>query len=646
MNPLWIVIAIAGIGLAITVADLALKPTFRRLAVRSISRRRGEAALIVVGAMFGTAIIGAALIVGDSFDGSIRDIARTELGPVDIVASIRPGTDIKRATLELEDRAADSGIEHVDGILPMVEAPAVLDNGRRGDRQEIDPSACLAEVDFSQARRFGDDDAITGMADAGATPSDSEVVVSRAIADDLTLQQGDDLTVHLYGQSRVRLRCPAGAADGRCCGLLRRPCRTRRPRRTLGGRSGGDGRRGTRRRALLVLPHLARRWRVRHDGVLPCCRARRTGGSSGRRPTRRRRDAGEGASTRERRAERLTTPHHLQRHRRLQRRIGRAAPREPGDHAGRGTKGGIRPPSRAVGFKRGKLLRSFSLEGSLYSIVASILGAVLSVGVGVLVIVGTQSIYAERNSNFRIDLFVHAKTLLLSAAIGYAILIVTVWLASARVARLNIISAIRDLPDPRRAVRHPGRIAVGDRRRGRRLRDVGCGVDRRTAAPVGRRSARVVLGHRGGVAGAALPWPHHPGGLVRRAHRRHCVDARRVQPVLDRDAARRYRRLPRHGPAVGGSRGDHRRGLRPGVGPRRLGPVAARSRSVVPPGFRLPARAKRAHRAHPRDVLAGHLHDGLHGKLGGDHRRQRPASPPTTSMPATTSSSTRTSRAR
>ena len=36
----------------------------------------------------------------------------------------------------------------------------------------------------------------------------------------------------------------------------------------------------------------------------------------------------------------------------------------------------------------------------------------------------------------------------------------TVWLASARVARLNIISAIRDLPDPRRAVRHPGRIAL------------------------------------------------------------------------------------------------------------------------------------------------------------------------------------------
>ena len=223
MNPLWIVIAIAGIGLAITVADLALKPTFRRLAVRSISRRRGEAALIVVGAMFGTAIIGAALIVGDSFDGSIRDIARTELGPVDIVASIRPGTDIKRATLELEDRVAHSGIEHVDGILPMVEAPAVLDNGRRGDRQEIDPSACLAEVDFSQARRFGDDDAITGMAEAGATPSDSEVVVSRAIADDLTLRQGDDLTVHLYGQSRVlRVRqvLPTVGVAGYCGALV------------------------------------------------------------------------------------------------------------------------------------------------------------------------------------------------------------------------------------------------------------------------------------------------------------------------------------------------------------------------------------------------------------------------------------------
>ena len=61
MNPVWIVVGIAVLGLLITAVDLVASPTYRRLAVRSISRRRGEAMLIVVGAMFGTAIIGTAV---------------------------------------------------------------------------------------------------------------------------------------------------------------------------------------------------------------------------------------------------------------------------------------------------------------------------------------------------------------------------------------------------------------------------------------------------------------------------------------------------------------------------------------------------------------------------------------------------------
>ena len=115
---------------------------------------------------------------------------------------------------------------------------------------------------------------------------------------------------------------------------------------------------------------------------------------------------------------------------------------------------------RAVGFKRAALLRSFSLEGSLYALSAAVLGAIVGVGVGALVIEGTQKIFAEPNSTFRIDLFVHARTLLLAAGLGYAISIVTIWLASARVSRLNIISSIRDLPAPRRSGRHLGRISL------------------------------------------------------------------------------------------------------------------------------------------------------------------------------------------
>ena len=194
MNPVWIVVGIAVLGLLITAVDLVASPTYRRLAVRSISRRRGEAMLIVVGAMFGTAIIGAALIVGDSFDGSIRDIARTELGPIDVRAQIHPDDDVRREVLQLEDRVAHSGIDHVDGFLPVVDAAAVLDNGRRGDGQRIDPTNCLLEMDFTQARRFGPDP-ISGIEAAGDTPAEGEAVMNRDVADVLGIEAGDDLTV-------------------------------------------------------------------------------------------------------------------------------------------------------------------------------------------------------------------------------------------------------------------------------------------------------------------------------------------------------------------------------------------------------------------------------------------------------------------
>ena len=174
---------VAAIGLAVTLFELIASPTLRRLALRNISRRRGEAALIIVGSMFGTAVIGAALIVGDSFDGSIRDVARTDLGPIDLTVIIHGvDGDVRRTVLQLEDRIAHSGIDHIDGLLPMVKAAAVLDNRRRDGGQRIDPSNCLAEIDFAQGRRFGPNDAIGGLVDAGSTPTAGQAVVPDPLA--------------------------------------------------------------------------------------------------------------------------------------------------------------------------------------------------------------------------------------------------------------------------------------------------------------------------------------------------------------------------------------------------------------------------------------------------------------------------------
>ena len=57
--------------LAVSLFDLARRPTIRRLALRNLTRRRGEAALVVLGSLLGTAIITAAFIVGDSLGASV-----------------------------------------------------------------------------------------------------------------------------------------------------------------------------------------------------------------------------------------------------------------------------------------------------------------------------------------------------------------------------------------------------------------------------------------------------------------------------------------------------------------------------------------------------------------------------------------------
>ena len=67
----------------ISVFDVAFRPTIRRLALRNIVRRRGEAVLVVVGSLLGTAIITASFIMGGTVGASIRDFARTQLGPTD-----------------------------------------------------------------------------------------------------------------------------------------------------------------------------------------------------------------------------------------------------------------------------------------------------------------------------------------------------------------------------------------------------------------------------------------------------------------------------------------------------------------------------------------------------------------------------------
>src|SRR6478672_13029353 len=72
---------------------LARKPILRRLALRNAVRRPREASLVVLGSLLGAAIITGSMVVGDTMNASIRQVARTHLGPIDEIVSTRGPID-------------------------------------------------------------------------------------------------------------------------------------------------------------------------------------------------------------------------------------------------------------------------------------------------------------------------------------------------------------------------------------------------------------------------------------------------------------------------------------------------------------------------------------------------------------------------
>lgn len=130
---------------------MAGRPRLGALAVRNITHRPGEALTVVLGAMLGTAVIVAAFVVGDSFSGSIRDVARTELGPIDEQIQIRVAdqpadggvpVDPVRQIAEIDNVIRHAPPPGTDGLISSTAASVVLSNGRSDDERKVLPTAC------------------------------------------------------------------------------------------------------------------------------------------------------------------------------------------------------------------------------------------------------------------------------------------------------------------------------------------------------------------------------------------------------------------------------------------------------------------------------------------------------------------------
>jgi len=104
---------------------------------------------------------------------------------------------------------------------------------------------------------------------------------------------------------------------------------------------------------------------------------------------------------------------------------------------------------RAMGIVRAELQRAFLYEGLIYASVASGIGALLGIGLAyaMIVFLGTTGMFGTAQSVVTYFTFTQTS-LMLSYMFGFLLTLLTVFFATRRITHLNIVRAIRNIPEP------------------------------------------------------------------------------------------------------------------------------------------------------------------------------------------------------
>jgi len=443
MGPLEIVLVFILAAALAAVGVLALRDrVFLRLGLRNVRRRPGRTALIVVGLMLGTAMIAAALATGDTMTRTVRSSAVTALGQTDEIVSAKgatPNLDVQAgsATGVRYFPARDFGIiRRALSSTPLVDgvAPAIIEGVAAQDvtSRQSEPQVTLFATNAADLRGFGAVEDTTGRAVSLASLPPGAVYLNRSAADKLDASAGD--IVRLYaGRRATAMRVEAVVRfDG----------------------TGTDG-----AAALMPLPAaqalLGQAGRIKY--VLVSNRG----------------DAISGAAHTNQVVDRLrpvVTPLGLQANKTKQDTL------KVADQMGAAfvsmfttfgsfsiaagilliflifimlaaERRGELGIARAVGTRQRHLVEMFLFEGVAYDVVAAAVGALVGIALAYVMVLVMAGAFNEQGG-FHITYSVTSRTVIVAYALGMLLTFVVVGASAWRVSRMNIVSAIRNLPDP------------------------------------------------------------------------------------------------------------------------------------------------------------------------------------------------------
>jgi putative ABC transport system permease protein len=439
---------LVGLGIAV-LAVLALRNVvFFRLGVRNANRRRGRSLLIVVGLMLATTIIASALGTGDTMGRTVRFTVLRSLSTQDEWVAVKSAKSTAPVVVggstgaNLFDQRVFGAVDRAlrgSGLVDAV-APAIVDTVAIQDStsRQTEPRIGLFAPDPSRMRGLAGITSSSGRPLALNHLARGSVAMDRKAAGKLAARAGDHIVVLAAG--RVLQLTVGAVVDARGT--------------------------GTDEGAILMPLAAAQKALGAVGRIKQILISNRGGEASGVSRT----DAVIQRLRSTLRAKGLETQ--------PVKRDGLKAADDAGNafmqmfttfgsfsiaagilliflifvmlSAERRTEMGV---ARAIGTRRGHLVQTFLFEGTIYDLVAAAIGAALGVAVSFAMVAGVGRAFATSAQSLHIVYSIRWQSIVVAYMLGVLLTLVVVAVSAWRVSVVNIVTAIRNLPDPRKRVR-------------------------------------------------------------------------------------------------------------------------------------------------------------------------------------------------
>lgn len=426
------------VAVAVTAVFALRSPVVFKMAVRNIPRRRAQTVLIVLGLMLATLLFSASFATGDTLTRSFRAQAVQQLGLLDVLVYSEE-QDAFGSPVSFPQEAADAirratANAPVDGVAAVlsVHAPAVSPSSGRNL-----PAVVVLGIDPAGAGRFGAYRGANGRElDVGALASGEALLADNA-ASELRAQPGDEIAVYV-DQTPTPIRVAGVFAEG---GSSHSPApqavmRLADAQEMLGERGavnyvylsldGGPIAGGTNEdntdAALRAFADVRSEFGLDFDDVKDDAI-----------------DAADAAGEGIARFFLIFGAFSIMAGILLIALIFVMLAAE------RKRELGI---ARAVAAQRGHVVRLFTFEGAVYSLLAAAVGSGLGIVVGMLMVRIMAVAFGTAIEGLTISFSFRWQSLLLAYTLGMVVTYVVVIISAWRVSALNIVRAVRDIPEP------------------------------------------------------------------------------------------------------------------------------------------------------------------------------------------------------